>query len=68
MWIARRFTQCKGWTLSYDGSSHTGRESIGLSGARDCIGQMCAGNISSSSLHVDLLPCCARASSNRGRA
>jgi hypothetical protein len=31
--------QYKGWILSYDGSSCTERESIGLSGVRDRIGQ-----------------------------
>jgi hypothetical protein len=62
------FTQFKGWTLFYDGSSCTGHESIGLSGARERISQICAGNGSSSGLRVDLLARHALALSNRGRA
>jgi hypothetical protein len=68
MWIARRFMQCKGRTLSYDGSSRTRRESIGLSGACDRIGQVCTGSRSSSGLGVDLLACRALVSYNRGKA
>jgi hypothetical protein len=67
MWIARRFTQFMVWNPFCDGSSSTGRESI-VARVREHIGQICAGNISSSGLHVDLLNRRALASSNRDRA
>jgi hypothetical protein len=62
------FMKCKGWALSCDGSSRTGRESVDLSGVRERISQMCAGDKSSSDLCVDFLAHRAPASSNRGRA
>ena len=35
MWIAHGFMQCKERTLSYDGSPHTARESIDISGTSE---------------------------------